>query len=173
MHNNKTSYEFFMSEALRHAEKALVLGEFPVGCVLVYNHQIIAAGSREGTAASDTNEIDHAEIMALRRLNQLPRRFDLDLITAFCTLEPCLMCYGALLISGIRHIVFAYEDAMGGGTRCDLKSLPTFYMSAGVTVIPHILRKNSLRLFKAYFDNPANSYLSNTFLADYTRRQDL
>jgi tRNA(adenine34) deaminase len=171
--NNEPSYEFFMSEALHHAEKALVSGEFPVGCVLVYNDQIIAAGSREGTAASATNEIDHAEMIALRQLNLLPRRYDLDPITAFCTLEPCLMCYGALLISGIRRIVFAYEDAMGGGTRCDLTLLPTLYKNVEVAIIPHILRKNSLRLFKAYFDNPANSYLSNTYLADYTRRQDL
>lgn len=162
-----------MSEALRHAEKALDSGEFPVGCVLVYKHQIIAAGSREGTSASDTNEIDHAEIIALRRLNQLPYRLDSNLITAFCTLEPCLMCFGALLISGIRHIVFAYEDAMGGGTRCDLTSLPALYKNVDITIIPHILRKNSLRLFKDYFNNSANSYLSNTYLADYTRLQDI
>jgi tRNA(adenine34) deaminase len=173
VNKNETSYEFFMMEALRYAEKALAAGEFPVACVMVCDHQIIAAGAREGTATSDSNEVDHAEMIALRHLNQLRPPIDSDNITVFCTLEPCLMCYGALLISGIRRIVYAYEDAMGGGTRCDLKSLPTLYTDVAVTVIPYILRKDSLRLFKAYFGNPANTYLSNTSLADYTRRQDL
>jgi len=167
------SYEFFMMEALRYAEKALASGEFPVGCVMVCDHQIIAAGSREGTITSDTNEVDHAEMIVLRGFHQLPRPIDSDKITVFCTLEPCLMCYGALLISGIGRIVYAYEDAMGGGTRCDLKSLPLLYKNMPVVVIPHILRKDSLRLFKTYFDNPANTYLSDSYLADYTRRQSL
>jgi tRNA(adenine34) deaminase len=170
---NELSDEFFMAEALRHAGIALASNEFPVGCVMEYNHHIIASGSREGTRVSDTNEVDHAEIMALRRLNRLPYPVEFEKITAFCTLEPCLMCFGALLISGIRRIVYAYEDAMGGGTRCDLNSLSPLYRNAAVIVIPHVLRKDSLRLFKAYFDDPANTYLSNTYLADYTREQSL
>lgn len=173
MNHNETTYDFFMAEALRHAEKALASNEFPVGCVMVYKEQIIAAGSREGTRASDTNEVDHAEIIALRRLKHLSRPVDFDKITVFCTLEPCLMCFGAILISGIRRIVYAYEDAMGGGSRCDLNSLPSLYRDAAVTIVPHILRKNSLRLFKAYFENPANRYLSGTYLAEYTKLQDL
>jgi tRNA(adenine34) deaminase len=173
MDKNKILDEFFMTEALRHAEKALASNEFPVGCVMECNQQIIASGSRTGTRASDTNEVDHAEIVALRGLNRLPYAVEFKKVTAYCTLEPCLMCFGALLISGIRRIVYAYEDAMGGGTPCDLSSLPPLYKNATVMVIPHILRKESLRLFKFYFDNPANTYLSSTYLADYTREQML
>lgn len=167
------SYEFFMREALRCAEKALDVGEFPVGCVIVYKNEIIASGSREGSALSGTNETDHAEILALRQLSQQPFLNSPSDITVFSTLEPCLMCYGAILIAGIRRIVYAYEDAMGGGTSCNLTSLPHLYSSCKVRIVPHILRRESLHLFKTYFDNSSNSYLADTYLADYTRRQPL
>lgn len=162
-----------MGKALKQAEKALAMGEFPVGCVLVHDARIIATGARTGTAKSHTNEIDHAEMIALRRLNGSAAAFDPGAITVFCTLEPCLMCYGALLIAGIRNIVYAYEDAMGGGTQCHLKSLPPLYREAMVEIVPHVCRDESLRLFKAFFNNPANTYLADTYLAVYTRQQSV
>jgi tRNA(adenine34) deaminase len=168
---NSTTPERFMTEALRQAELALMAGEFPVGCVLVSDGQVVATGAREGTAASGTNETDHAEILALRRLNRLTPAPDPRSITAFCTLEPCLMCYGALLISGIHNIVYAYEDAMGGGTRCDLSTLPPLYRQTPVSIIPQILRPQSLALFKRYFATPENRYLADSFLAAYTLAQ--
>jgi tRNA(adenine34) deaminase len=163
--------EFFMAEALRHAQRALAAGEFPVGCVLVSEGQVVATGAREGTVASKSNETDHAEIAALRRLNLLDPAPDPEGITAFCTLEPCLMCFGALLIAGIHRIVYAYEDAMGGGTRCDLLSLPPLYRNAEVIITPHMLRARSLALLKRFFAAPGNRYLSGSLLATYTLSQ--
>jgi len=61
-------YEHFMKKALDQARKALEAGEFPVGCVLVYQDRIIVNASRAGTAGDAVNEIDHAEMVALRRL---------------------------------------------------------------------------------------------------------
>jgi tRNA(adenine34) deaminase len=81
------------------------------------------------------------------------------------------MYFGALLISGIKNIVYAYEDAMGGGTCCDLSRLPPLYQRMSPSVVSHILRNESLRLFKIYFSNPQNIYLKNTFLSSYTRSQ--
>lgn len=160
-----------MGKALEQAEKALSRDEFPVGCVLVHDERIIATGARAGTAKSATNEVDHAEMIALRRLNESATAINPGAITVYCTLEPCLMCYGAILIAGIRHIVYAYEDAMGGGTQCDLKLLPPLYREAMVSIVPHVCRNESLRLFKAFFDNPDNTYLADTYLAVYTRDQ--
>ncbi|MCJ7806888.1 MAG: nucleoside deaminase, partial [Clostridia bacterium] len=76
-----------------------------------------------------------------------------------------------LLISGVTDIVYAYEDAMGGGTRCDLSRLPPLYQDMSVSVVPHILRADSLQLFKTYFSNPQTVYLKNSFLATYTLNQ--
>jgi tRNA(adenine34) deaminase len=164
-------YERFMTKALQQAETALAAGEFPVGCVMAYENRIIATGAREGTTGNCTNEVDHAEMIALRRLINLKANIDLREVTLFSTLEPCLMCFGALMISNIGKIVFAYEDAMGGGTRCDFTRLPPLYKEKQISVIPNILRQKSLQLLKAFFSNPENNYLKDSLLATYTLRQ--
>ncbi|MBU1181693.1 MAG: nucleoside deaminase, partial [Proteobacteria bacterium] len=87
------------------------------------------------------------------------------------TMEPCLMCFGAILLSGIGKIVYAYEDVMGGGTGCGIDSLSPLYKNSPVKIIPGILRKESLEIFKAYFSNPSNSYCKGSLLADYTLSQ--
>ena len=164
-------YEYYMTKALEQAEAALAAGEFPVGCVMVYENKIIASGARENSTENCTNEIDHAEMIALRLLSEFETKIDLKKVTLFSTLEPCLMCFGALLISGVRNIVFAYEDAMGGGTRCDLSNLPLLYKENQVSIIPDILREKSLHLIKTFFSNPENTYLKGSLLATYTLRQ--
>ena len=164
-------YEYYMTKALEQAEAALAAGEFPVGCVMVYENKIIASGARENSTENCTNEIDHAEMIALRLLSEFGTEIDLKKVTLFSTLEPCLMCFGALLISGVRKIVFAYEDAMGGGTRCDLSNLPPLYNKNQVSIIPDILREKSLHLLKTFFSNPENAYLKGSLLATYTLRQ--
>ncbi len=161
-------YRFFMKMTLDQAEQALSEGEFPVGCVLVYEGEILATGSRRGTIEGAGNEIDHAEMVALRRLIEIENKIDPGKITAFCTMEPCLMCYGALIISGVGEIVFAYEDVMGGGTGCELSRLKPLYRNSPVRVLAGVMRAESLKLFKTYFSNPANSYLKQSFLAEYT-----
>jgi tRNA(adenine34) deaminase len=164
-------YEYFMTKALQQAEAALAAGEFPVGCVMVYENKIIATGAREGTTGDCTNEVDHAEMIALRRLINIKTNINLREVTLFSTLEPCLMCFGALMISDIGKIIFAYEDAMGGGTQCDFTKLPPLYKENQISIIPHILRKKSLQLLKAFFSNPKNTYLKGSLLATYTLRQ--
>jgi tRNA(adenine34) deaminase len=160
-----------MKKALDQAEHALSEGEFPVGCVLVYQGQVLVTGSRKGTAGNDRNEIDHAEMVALRRLNETENRTDPSDITIFCTMEPCLMCFAALILSGVGNIVFAYEDVMGGGTGCDLTRLSPLYKNSPIRVVPGIMRAESLKIFKTYFSNPANSYWQQSLLADYTLGQ--
>jgi len=164
----------FMKKALVLAKEALSLGEFPAACLLVEAGSIIASGFRAGTVENPFNETDHAEMLALRNMNQRQAPSSPSGgLTAYCTLEPCLMCFGALLISGVKNIVYAYEDAMGGGTRCDLACLPPLYQNMTLTVVPHILRNESLQLFKSYFSNPRNIYLKNTFLSSYTLDQSI
>lgn len=162
---------YFMEKALLQAREALDQGEFPVGCVIVQGNDIIATGARQGTAGGAVNETDHAEMVALRRLDDLGPNVARDRLTLFCTMEPCLMCYGAILIAGIGNVVWAYEDAMGGGTACDLSTLPPLYRDRRITIVPHILREKSLALFRAFFQNPANDYWAGSFLAEYTLDQ--
>lgn len=161
-------YEHFMKKALEQAKKALDAGEFPVGCVLVYQGRIIVSTFRSGTSAGFGNEVDHAEMIALRHLVNFKENIDNRHVTLFCTMEPCLMCLGALLLSGIGEVVYAYEDVMGGGTGCNLAGLTPLYRNQKISIVPHVLRQNSLELFKAFFQNPENSYWQNSLLAKYT-----
>ena len=168
---NEIDYQHFMSAALNQAAEALKTGEFPVGCVMVHQYRIIASGARQGTASGGRNETDHAEILTLKELSELENAPDPQEITAFCTMEPCLMCFGALLIAGIGEIVYAYEDVMGGGTHCDLSRLPPLYSDSPVSIVPGIMREESLVLFKAFFNGPDCSYWKESRLAEYTLAQ--
>jgi tRNA(adenine34) deaminase len=165
------NYEYFMKQALIQAKNALSTGEFPVGCVVVRGDRILTTGARKGTAGNIPNEIDHAEMIALKHLADLEIDRDNKRIVLFTTMEPCLMCLGALILSGISEIVYAYEDVMGGGLSCDLKNLTPLYKNSQISVVPNILRKESLELLQTFFNNPENSYWQGSLLADYTLRQ--
>lgn len=160
-----------MQEALAEADKALALGEFPVGCVISRNDQIVARAHRINSH-NHANELDHAEITALRALlNQERETTHGSPLTVYVTLEPCLMCFAALILNNVRTIVYAYEDVMGGGTRLDLSALPPFYREMEITIIPHIRRADSLALFKDFFSNPETNYWPDSHLSHYTLGQ--
>lgn len=162
----------FMRQALAQARQALHGGEFPVGCVVVHDERVVATGARRGTAATRPNEIDHAELVALRCLAaDAPPDMAYEKLTVYCTMEPCLMCFAALMLNRIGRVVYAYEDVMGGGTRCDMGSLPPLYQRLKPTVVGGVMREESLALFRAFFDDPANHYWQGSLLAEYTREQ--
>ena len=166
-------YTFYMKQALEQARDAFDRGQFPVGCVIVQDDQVIATGARAGTSGelSFFSEIDHAEIRAIKALESSNVRFIPENAVLFCTMEPCLMCFAAIILAGIRTIVFAYEDVMGGGTGLDRQHLPPLYKNAQITVVPYILRKKSLDLFYKFFNKDANLYWKDSLLESYTRGQ--
>ena len=169
-------HETFMREALDDARAALAADEFPVGCVIVADGRIVARGNRQGSASpAGLPELEHAEIVALRRLAADPAAASIptDRLTVYSTLEPCLMCYATLLVNGVRRIVYAYEDVMGGGTGLDLASLSPLYqeMRHQVQITGGVLRRESLALFDRFFRHNPSQYLHDTYLARYTLQQ--
>lgn len=163
-----------MEEALAEAARALRMGEFPVGCIIAHDQRVIARGRRQQSGAlagHPANEVDHAEILALRNLLNTAPQVPLSEVTVYATLEPCLMCYAALLISGVRTIVYAYEDVLGGGTNLPLNQLAPLYQAMSVSITPLVLREKSLLLFKQFFRATTNHYLGDTLLAEYTLSQ--
>ncbi len=161
----------FMEMALNEAEAALSAGEFPVGCVVTEGERVLATGGRTGTTGEGANEVDHAEMTALRALSKQTGAREGRSYTLYTTLEPCLMCYGAILLSGIGRIVYAYEDVMGGGVNCDLSQLSPLYHERRAIIVPNVLRHNSLNLFKKFFQNPTCEYWRDSLLARYTLAQ--
>lgn len=167
---DKARHEYFMRQALIEAELAYQRGEFPVGCVIVSRDEVVAVGRRMNSVGKP-NEMDHAEILALRSLMENGGGAEMSEFTVYATMEPCLMCFSTLILNGIRTIVYAYEDAMGGGTNLPLKDLNPFYKEMEIKVIGHILRNESLALFARFFRNPENRYLQDSYLAEYTLSQ--
>ena len=158
----------FMQKALACAEEAFQKGEFPVGAVIEYKGKIVAEGIRKNSSES---ELSHSEIIALKNLNKL-KNIDFGECTIYITLEPCLMCFGAILISGIKKIVYAYEDVMGGATSLDVSKLtPLYNEEKKIEIVSNVLRDESLLLFKKFFLQNKNGYLADTLLSEYTIKQ--
>ena len=164
-----------MRLALEQAQDAFDKGEFPVGCVIVQNEKVVATGARKGTAKKYPffSEIDHAEVRALKKLETVNIDINPEKLALFCTMEPCLMCFGAIILAGIKKIIYAYEDPMGGGTGCDLKTLSPLYKNHEIDIIPNVLRQKSLDLFYNFFNKEDNLYWKDSYLEVYTLEQKL
>jgi tRNA(adenine34) deaminase len=165
------THERFMRTALEDARRALDKNEFPVGCVIVYEDEIVARGQRINSIGNGIIELDHAEIVALRHLQAADTAIDVARATLYSTMEPCLMCYATILLTGIGRIVYAYEDVMGGSTDLSLEALAPLYRTLQVEIVPYVLRKESLALMQTFFRNPDNHYWQGSLLERYTLEQ--
>lgn len=101
-----------MRAALAEAEAAFSEEEIPVGAVVVANGEIIASGRNRSVAASDPS--GHAEIVALRAAGEHRGNYRLNDVTLYVTLEPCVMCAGAIAQARVRRVVFAAYDKKAG-----------------------------------------------------------
>ena len=104
--------EFFMKQALQEAQKAFDLGEVPVGAVVVANNQIIARTHNFTEKLTDVTA--HAEIQAITAASEYLGSKYLTGCTLYVTLEPCVMCGGALYWSQIDKVVFGARDEKRG-----------------------------------------------------------
>ena len=108
------SHEQAMQVALEQARLAAVHGDVPVGAVVVHNGIIIAARHNEREATNDPTA--HAEVLALRDAAQHLGRWRLDDCDLVVTLEPCVMCAGALINARVQTLVFGAADLKAGAT---------------------------------------------------------
>ena len=109
------SDEHWMQHALTLAAKAEAQGEVPVGALLVQDDTIIAEGWNQPIAGHDPTA--HAEVMALRAAGQTLQNYRFTDTTLYVTLEPCLMCVGAIVHARVSRLVFAARDPKSGPSR--------------------------------------------------------
>ncbi|MGN0329733.1 MAG: tRNA adenosine(34) deaminase TadA [Kineothrix sp.] len=125
--------EKYMKEALKQAKKAYLLGEVPIGCVIVYEGKIIGRGyNRRNT---DKNTLSHAEITAIRRASKKIGDWRLEGCTLYVTLEPCQMCAGAIIQARISRVVMGSMNPKAGcgGSILNILEMPQFNHQAEVS----------------------------------------
>jgi tRNA(adenine34) deaminase len=126
----------FMQEALSEAQLALQTADVPVGAVVVVEGKIIGRGRNQREALADPTA--HAEVLALRQAAQRLGSWRLTAATLYVTLEPCIMCVGAAVLSRIQCLVFGCRDPKAGacGSQFDILGAQrlnhTFPVLAGV-----------------------------------------
>lgn len=104
--------EAWMRHAIRLAQRAEYLGEVPVGAVIVYNNKCIAEGWN--SPIKDCDPTAHAEIIALRKAGQTLENYRLLDCTLYVSLEPCVMCMGAISHARIKRLIFGAMDKKRG-----------------------------------------------------------
>ena len=107
-----SNHEYYMKMALREAKKAYKLGEVPIGCVIVYEDKIIGRGyNRRNT---DKSTLAHAEITAIKKASKVIGDWRLEECTLYVTLEPCVMCAGAIGWAQVKRLVYGAGDEKRG-----------------------------------------------------------
>ncbi len=104
----------FMKEAIEEAKKAFLIDEVPIGAVAVVNDEIVARSFNLIESMNDATK--HAEILLINELSKKYGRRLTD-VTIYVTIEPCIMCIGAMIQSRIKKVVFGARDAKFGGVR--------------------------------------------------------
>jgi tRNA(adenine34) deaminase len=139
--------EYFMKEALKQAKTAFEANEVPVGAVVVWGNKIIARGYNQVERLNDSTA--HAEMIALTSaFNFLAAKY-LPEATLYVTVEPCLMCSGALYWSKVSRIVYGAEDVKNGYRKTTGDNWP-FHQKAEIT--GGVLAEDCARLMKDFFE---------------------
>ena len=145
---NLISDEKFMQEALKEAKKAFELGEVPVGCVIVKNNEIIARA--HNLKESKQSSLAHAEILAIEKACEVVGSWRLEDCDLYVTLEPCLMCSGAIINSRIKRLIYGALEPKFGAHK-SLTNIFAIKFNHEVIVVSEILAEESNKLLKSFF----------------------
>ena len=107
-------HEYYMKEAIKQAKKAIKYNEVPVGSIIVKNNKIISGAYNKKEKSK--NVIKHAEILAISKACKKTKNWRLDDCTLYITMEPCMMCCGAIEQSRIKKIVYGVRNENYGFT---------------------------------------------------------
>ncbi len=138
-----------MQAALLEAQKAYAWGEVPVGAVLVHQGEIIARGRNRMIEMRDPTA--HAEILALREAGAVLQNYRLLDTTLYVTLEPCLMCFSALVHARIGRLVYAAADPKTGVCGSAFQAQDLRFYNHQFEIESGIMAEESSQLLKQFF----------------------
>ena len=140
----KNNHEYFMKMALKEAESAYEEEEIPIGAVIVHNNKVISKGHNQSQKLNDATA--HAEMIAITSAqNNLGSKY-LNECELYVTLEPCMMCSGAIHLSKIKKVVYALDDKEKGYLRRSKEEL-----NKKLIIISNILESESKNLLESFF----------------------
>ena len=144
-----------MRHALSLARAGAESGEVPVGAVVVMGGEIVGRGANSPIAHNDPTA--HAEILALRDAASRLGNYRLDGADLYCTLEPCVMCAGALVHARLRRVVFGARDLRFGGVRSKFHVADSDVLNHRVEVVEGVLGPECTELLRNFFVGRRNS----------------
>ena len=133
----------FMKKALQEANYALFKDEVPVGCVIVHNNEIISRSSNMVELLNDSTA--HAELIAITSAQNNLNSKNLEDCTLYTTLEPCMMCYGAIYWSKIKTIAYGASDQKRGFSKHIVN------VDRDIKIIKGVLEEESKELLDSFF----------------------
>lgn len=140
-----------MEEALKEAQKALESGEVPIGSVVVWKDRIVGRGHNLKESSGDPTA--HAEFMALRDASRMLGGWRLLDSTIYVTLEPCLMCMGAIIQARVPKLVFGCFDPKAGACGSLYNLSEDKRLNHRMEVLSHVKSNKSEALLKSFFNN--------------------
>jgi tRNA(adenine34) deaminase len=138
-----------MRMALELARQAADAGEAPVGAVLVLGDRVIGRGRNSPVASNDPTA--HAEIIAVREASAALANYRLPGAVMYVTLEPCVMCAGAMVAARIERLVFGARDLRFGGVRSKFRIADSELLNHRVEIEEGVLGAECAELLKAFF----------------------
>ena len=143
------SDEAWMRLALAEAERALATGDVPVGALAVCSDEIIGRGHNRREA--DGDPCAHAEIIAIRAAAHKLGQWRLENVTLYCTLEPCAMCAGAMVLARLPRLVYAAADLKAGAAGSVLNLLQHPVLNHRVDCCGGVLAAEATQQLQAFF----------------------
>ena len=141
--------EKYMKLALKEAKKAELIDEVPIGCVIVKDDKVISRGFNH--RESKRMVTSHAEIEAINKANKKLGAWRLEDCEIYVTVEPCIMCAGAIIQSRIRHIYYGAKDFKGGALRSSIDVLEAKDINHHPMVTSGILEEECSNIISQYF----------------------
>ncbi|MCP4645215.1 MAG: nucleoside deaminase [bacterium] len=141
--------ERYMRYAIQEAERALDVGEVPVGCVIVLDGQIIGKAHNQRETLQDPTA--HAEIIAITQAAAHLKSWRLENAKLYVTLEPCPMCAGAIILSRIAEVYFGASDPKAGVVGTLMNLLEDTRFNHNPTVTPGLLAEECGGLLTGFF----------------------
>ncbi len=146
---NLETAEQWMREALLDARQAEAEGEVPVGAILLLNEKIIGRGHNSPVRSSDPTA--HAEIMALRQGARNCLNYRLPGTILVVTVEPCVMCMGAMIHARVEELIYGAADPKAGAAASCFRLAESSILNHRIRVTPGILGEECGSLLKAFF----------------------